>query len=143
MVSTHTNEHLAALLSFFCNDLKAKEPESERKWKKGPRKEDKAAEAKELQTERKRKKDQEKKTKLRLEQQSTFLTFSSVYLGNIITSTKKNGHMNRSACLDDVEVKKLFSSYHVMEHQLLLDGGFSIALAAMNANSFGCHEGNQ
>lgn len=28
------------------------------------------------------------------------------------------------ACLDDVEVKKLFSSYHVMEHQLLLDGKF-------------------
>ncbi|KAG5537299.1 hypothetical protein RHGRI_024670 [Rhododendron griersonianum] len=63
ILSAHRNEHLGALLRFFCNDLKAKEPQSERKWKKGPRKEDKAAEAKEPQTERKRKKGPRKEDK--------------------------------------------------------------------------------
>lgn len=63
MVSAHRNEHVAALLRFFCNDLKAKEPQSERRWKKGPRKEDKAAEAKEPQSETKRKKRPRKEDK--------------------------------------------------------------------------------
>ncbi|KAK2974182.1 hypothetical protein RJ640_021473 [Escallonia rubra] len=42
ILSAHRNEHLAASLRSFCNDLKAKEPRSERKRKKGSRKEDKA-----------------------------------------------------------------------------------------------------
>ncbi|GAV60202.1 hypothetical protein CFOL_v3_03733, partial [Cephalotus follicularis] len=43
LVSAHRNEHLASSLRSFCNDLKAKEPQSERKRKKALRKEDKAA----------------------------------------------------------------------------------------------------
>ncbi|KAK3006021.1 hypothetical protein RJ639_016103 [Escallonia herrerae] len=42
ILSAHRNEHLAASLRSFCNDLKAKEPRSERKRKKFSRKEDKA-----------------------------------------------------------------------------------------------------
>lgn len=40
LVSAHRNEHLAASLSSFCNDLKTKEPQSEKKRKKAPKKED-------------------------------------------------------------------------------------------------------
>ncbi|GMY15221.1 protein MHF1 homolog isoform X1 [Fagus crenata] len=42
ILSAHRNEHLATSLRSFCNDLKAKEPQSERKRKKTPRKENKA-----------------------------------------------------------------------------------------------------
>ncbi|KAJ0054024.1 hypothetical protein Pint_01282 [Pistacia integerrima] len=42
ILSAHRNDHLASLLRSFCNDLKAKEPQSERKRKKASRKEDKA-----------------------------------------------------------------------------------------------------
>lgn len=42
MVSAHRNEHLAAFLRSFSNDLKAKEPQSERKRKKSSKKEDQA-----------------------------------------------------------------------------------------------------
>ncbi|XP_022736981.1 protein MHF1 homolog isoform X1 [Durio zibethinus] len=42
IVSAHRNEHLAASLRSFRNELKAKEPQSERKRKKGSRKDDKA-----------------------------------------------------------------------------------------------------
>jgi len=42
VVSAHRNENLALSLRAFCNDLKAKEPQSERKRKKASRKEDKA-----------------------------------------------------------------------------------------------------
>ncbi|KAE8123781.1 hypothetical protein FH972_018710 [Carpinus fangiana] len=42
ILSAHRNEHLATSLRSFCNDLKAKEPQSERKRKKTSRKEDKA-----------------------------------------------------------------------------------------------------
>ncbi|PIN15817.1 hypothetical protein CDL12_11536 [Handroanthus impetiginosus] len=43
ILSAHRNDHLAASLRSFCNDLKAKEPQSERKRKKNPKNEDKAA----------------------------------------------------------------------------------------------------
>ncbi|PSR89412.1 MHF histone-fold complex subunit like, partial [Actinidia chinensis var. chinensis] len=43
ILSAHRNEHLSTLLRSFCNDLKAKEPQSERKRKKGSKKDDKAA----------------------------------------------------------------------------------------------------
>ncbi|KAM1185869.1 hypothetical protein ACFXTH_015093 [Malus domestica] len=42
ILSAHRNEHLAALLRSFCNDLKAKEPQSERKRKKPSKREDQA-----------------------------------------------------------------------------------------------------
>ncbi|KAK9278019.1 hypothetical protein L1049_027576 [Liquidambar formosana] len=42
ILSAHRNEHLATTLRSFCNDLKAKEPQSDRKRKKATRKEDKA-----------------------------------------------------------------------------------------------------
>ncbi|KAJ4728883.1 Centromere protein S-like [Melia azedarach] len=42
ILAAHRNEHLATTLRSFCNDLKAKEPQSERKRKKNSRKEDKA-----------------------------------------------------------------------------------------------------
>ncbi|KAJ4838395.1 MHF histone-fold complex component [Turnera subulata] len=42
ILSAHRNEHLSTLLRSFCNDLKAKEPQSERKRKKVSKKEDKA-----------------------------------------------------------------------------------------------------
>ncbi|XP_075662512.1 protein MHF1 homolog isoform X2 [Castanea sativa] len=42
VLSAHRNEHLAASLRSLCDDLKAKEPQSERKRKKTPRKENKA-----------------------------------------------------------------------------------------------------
>ncbi|XP_009339043.1 protein MHF1 homolog [Pyrus x bretschneideri] len=42
ILSVHRNEHLAAMLRSFCNDLKAKEPQSERKRKKASKKEDQA-----------------------------------------------------------------------------------------------------
>ncbi|XP_062170261.1 protein MHF1 homolog [Alnus glutinosa] len=42
ILSAHRNEHLATSLRSFCDDLKAKEPQSERKRKKTSRKEDKA-----------------------------------------------------------------------------------------------------
>lgn len=42
LVSAHRNEHLATSLRCFRNDLKAKEPQSEKKRRKGPRKDDKA-----------------------------------------------------------------------------------------------------
>ncbi|CAK7336827.1 unnamed protein product [Dovyalis caffra] len=42
ILSAHRNEHLTALLRSFCNDLKAKEPQSERKRRKTSKKEDKA-----------------------------------------------------------------------------------------------------
>jgi centromere protein S len=42
LVSAHRNEHLTALLRSFCNDLKEKEPQSERKRRKTSKKEDKA-----------------------------------------------------------------------------------------------------
>ncbi|XP_059444189.1 protein MHF1 homolog isoform X1 [Corylus avellana] len=42
ILSAHRNEHLATSLRSFGNDLKAKEPQSERKRKKTSRKEDKA-----------------------------------------------------------------------------------------------------
>ncbi|XP_007038140.2 PREDICTED: MHF histone-fold complex subunit 1 [Theobroma cacao] len=45
IVSAHRNEHLAAVLMSFRNKLKAKEPQSERKRKKGSRKEDKATDS--------------------------------------------------------------------------------------------------
>ncbi|KAH1131426.1 hypothetical protein J1N35_002804 [Gossypium stocksii] len=41
IVSAHRNEHLAASLRAYSDELKAKEPQSERKRKKVPRKEDK------------------------------------------------------------------------------------------------------
>ncbi|KAB2020229.1 hypothetical protein CXB51_018333 [Gossypium anomalum] len=41
IVSAHRNEHLAASLRSYSDELKAKEPQSERKRKKVPRKEDK------------------------------------------------------------------------------------------------------
>lgn len=41
MVSAHRNEHLAMSLRSFCDDLKAKEPQLERKRKKVSRKEEK------------------------------------------------------------------------------------------------------
>ncbi|KAL2234511.1 centromere protein S isoform X1 [Sesamum indicum] len=44
ILSAHRNDHLAASLRSFSNDLKAKEPQSERKRKKNPKKENKAAE---------------------------------------------------------------------------------------------------
>ncbi|KAM7471576.1 hypothetical protein LguiA_009759 [Lonicera macranthoides] len=43
ILCAHRNEHLGASLRSLSNDLKAKEPQSERKRKKGPRKDDKAA----------------------------------------------------------------------------------------------------
>ncbi|XP_022994496.1 protein MHF1 homolog [Cucurbita pepo subsp. pepo] len=43
ILSAHRNEHLAASLSSFCHELKTKEPQSERKRKKAPKKEDKSA----------------------------------------------------------------------------------------------------
>ncbi|XAR67795.1 hypothetical protein NMG60_11002701 [Bertholletia excelsa] len=43
ILSAHRNEDLSALLKSFCNDLKAKEPQSERKRKKASKKEDKTA----------------------------------------------------------------------------------------------------
>uniref|UniRef100_A0A2P2J6B7 Centromere protein S-like n=2 Tax=Rhizophora mucronata TaxID=61149 RepID=A0A2P2J6B7_RHIMU len=43
VLSAHRNEHLAALLRSFCNDLKAKEPQPERKRQKKLKKEDNAA----------------------------------------------------------------------------------------------------
>ncbi|KAF8400075.1 hypothetical protein HHK36_015950 [Tetracentron sinense] len=42
ILSAHRNEHLAASLRSFCNELKVKEPQTERKRKKTSRKEDKA-----------------------------------------------------------------------------------------------------
>ncbi|GKV17424.1 hypothetical protein SLE2022_369920 [Rubroshorea leprosula] len=42
ILSAHRNEHLAATLRSFCEELKAKEPQSERKRKKGSKKDDKA-----------------------------------------------------------------------------------------------------
>ncbi|XP_048422495.1 protein MHF1 homolog isoform X2 [Pyrus x bretschneideri] len=42
ILSAHRNEHLATLLRSFCNDLKAKEPQSERKRKKSSKREDQA-----------------------------------------------------------------------------------------------------
>ncbi|KAM0979204.1 hypothetical protein EV1_015001 [Malus domestica] len=42
ILSAHRNEHLAALLRSFCNDLKAKEPQSERNRKKSSKREDQA-----------------------------------------------------------------------------------------------------
>ncbi|KAM3704350.1 hypothetical protein ACB098_04G168300 [Castanea mollissima] len=42
ILSAHRNEHLATSLRSLCDDLKAKEPQSERKRKKTPRKENKA-----------------------------------------------------------------------------------------------------
>ncbi|XP_065874369.1 protein MHF1 homolog [Euphorbia lathyris] len=42
ILSAHRNEHLAASMRSFSNDLKAKEPQSERKRKKVLRKEEKA-----------------------------------------------------------------------------------------------------
>ncbi|BBH03603.1 Histone superfamily protein [Prunus dulcis] len=42
ILSAHRNEHLAALLRSFSNDLKAREPQSERKRKKSSKKEDQA-----------------------------------------------------------------------------------------------------
>ncbi|XP_038993476.1 protein MHF1 homolog isoform X2 [Hibiscus syriacus] len=44
IVSAHRNEHLAASLRSFRDELKAKEPQCERKRKKVPRKDDKAIE---------------------------------------------------------------------------------------------------
>ncbi|KAM6583974.1 hypothetical protein CsatB_010976 [Cannabis sativa] len=41
ILAAHRNEHLAASLRSLGHELKAKEPQSERKRKKGPRKEDK------------------------------------------------------------------------------------------------------
>ncbi|TYI17895.1 hypothetical protein ES332_A07G055000v1 [Gossypium tomentosum] len=41
IVSAHRNEHLAASLRSYSDELKAKEPQSDRKRKKVPRKEDK------------------------------------------------------------------------------------------------------
>ncbi|KAA8542051.1 hypothetical protein F0562_023203 [Nyssa sinensis] len=43
ILSAHRNKHLATSLRSFCNDLKAKEPQSDRKRKKGSKKEGKAA----------------------------------------------------------------------------------------------------
>ncbi|XP_031092922.1 protein MHF1 homolog [Ipomoea triloba] len=43
ILSTHRNEHLAASLRSFRDTLKAKEPQSDRKRKKRPTKEDRAA----------------------------------------------------------------------------------------------------
>lgn len=43
ILSAHRNDHLSASLRSFCNDLKAKEPQSDRKRKKITKKEDKAA----------------------------------------------------------------------------------------------------
>ncbi|CAK9327257.1 unnamed protein product [Citrullus colocynthis] len=40
ILSAHRNEHLAAILTSICNDLKTKEPQSERKRKKAQKKED-------------------------------------------------------------------------------------------------------
>ncbi|XP_021719283.1 protein MHF1 homolog [Chenopodium quinoa] len=42
ILAAHRNENLSLSLRTFCNDLKAKEPQSERKRKKASRKEDKA-----------------------------------------------------------------------------------------------------
>ncbi|KAJ8772396.1 hypothetical protein K2173_027573 [Erythroxylum novogranatense] len=42
ILCAHRNEHLAASLRSFCNDLKAKEPQSERKRKKKSKKDDDA-----------------------------------------------------------------------------------------------------
>lgn len=42
ILAAHRNENLSQSLRTFCNNLKAKEPQSERKRKKAPRKEDKA-----------------------------------------------------------------------------------------------------
>lgn len=42
-ISAHRNDDLSASLRSFCNDLKAKEPQSDRKRKKNTKKEDKAA----------------------------------------------------------------------------------------------------
>ncbi|KAM2125414.1 hypothetical protein ACFX1Q_015896 [Malus domestica] len=42
ILSAHRNEHLTALLRSFCNDLKAKEPQSERNRKKSSKREDQA-----------------------------------------------------------------------------------------------------
>ncbi|KAK4410702.1 protein MHF1 [Sesamum angolense] len=42
--TAHRNDNLAASLRSFCNDLKAKEPQSDRKRKKNTKKENKAAE---------------------------------------------------------------------------------------------------
>ncbi|GAB4845795.1 MHF histone-fold complex component [Ancistrocladus abbreviatus] len=42
ILSAHRNESLAIALRCFCNDLKAKEPQSEKKRRKASRKEDKA-----------------------------------------------------------------------------------------------------
>lgn len=43
ILAAHRNENLSLSLRTFCNDLKAKEPQSERKRKKASRKEDKAS----------------------------------------------------------------------------------------------------
>ncbi|XP_011652290.1 protein MHF1 homolog isoform X1 [Cucumis sativus] len=40
ILTAHRNEHLAAILTSICNDLKTKEPQSERKRKKAPKKDD-------------------------------------------------------------------------------------------------------
>ncbi|OMO94740.1 hypothetical protein CCACVL1_05858 [Corchorus capsularis] len=42
IVSAHRNEHLATSLRSFRDELRAKEPQSERRRKKAPRKDDKA-----------------------------------------------------------------------------------------------------
>ncbi|KAL9243365.1 hypothetical protein vseg_017260 [Gypsophila vaccaria] len=42
ILAAHRNEHLSLSLRSFCNDLKAKEPQTEKKRKKALRKEDKA-----------------------------------------------------------------------------------------------------
>ncbi|KAL3364016.1 hypothetical protein AABB24_012981 [Solanum stoloniferum] len=43
ILSAHRNDHLAASLRSFCNDLKTKEPNLERKRKKNPRREGRVA----------------------------------------------------------------------------------------------------
>ncbi|KAK4714325.1 hypothetical protein R3W88_020232 [Solanum pinnatisectum] len=43
ILSAHRNDHLAASLRSFCNDLKTKEPSLERKRKKNPRREGRVA----------------------------------------------------------------------------------------------------
>ncbi|XP_074317144.1 protein MHF1 homolog [Silene latifolia] len=42
ILAAHRNENLSLSLRTFCNDLKAKEPQTEKKRKKAPRKEDRA-----------------------------------------------------------------------------------------------------
>jgi len=41
LVSGHRNEHVSGMLRSFSNDLKAKDPQSEKKRKKEPKKNDK------------------------------------------------------------------------------------------------------